>query len=57
MDQDLSQLERSPEIESGAVYLNVPAAGRQVFMNRTGCMLTLTYSTMYRNVVLPVSLI
>ena len=56
MDQDLSHLEHSPEVESTALSLNMPAAGRQVFMHRAARTLSLTYSTMVRNMVLPVSL-
>ena len=33
MDQDFQQLERSPEIEPGAVYFDMPAAGWQVFLD------------------------
>ena len=56
MDQDLSQLEGSTEIESRPVDLNVSTAGWQVFTYCATCMLTLTYSTTARNVVFPVSL-
>ena len=57
MDQDVSQLERRPEIEYGAVSLNMPAARWQVFVDHAACIRTLTHCTMVRNVVLPVSLI